>query len=61
MNSLLLNLHSKLHGLQIGTEGQDMVEYALLVSLVALVCVAGIDNVAGALNTVFSSISGSLA
>ena len=61
MNNLFLNLRAKLHGLKLGTEGQDLVEYALLVSLVALVCVAGVNNVASALNTVFSSISSSLA
>jgi pilus assembly protein Flp/PilA len=42
-------------------EGQDLVEYALLVALIALVCVSGISNVASAVNTVFSNISSSLA
>jgi pilus assembly protein Flp/PilA len=42
-------------------EGQDLVEYALLVALVALVCVTGVNNVATAVNSVFSNISSSLA
>jgi pilus assembly protein Flp/PilA len=42
-------------------EGQDLVEYALLVALIALVCVTGVSNVASAVNTVFSNISASLA
>lgn len=42
-------------------EGQDLVEYALVIVLVALGCVAGINNVASAINTVFSNISTTLA
>ena len=61
MNNLFLNLRAKLHGLKVGTEGQDLVEYALLVALIGLVCIAGINNVATAINTVFSNISSSLA
>jgi pilus assembly protein Flp/PilA len=42
-------------------EGQDLVEYALLVALVALVSVTGVNNVAAAVNSVFANISSSLA
>jgi pilus assembly protein Flp/PilA len=51
----------ELQGLKNGEEGQDLVEYALLVALIALVCVTGVGNVATAVNTVFSAISTSLA
>jgi len=61
MNSLLLNLYAKFQGLKNGEEGQDLVEYALLVCLIALVCITGVTNVANAVNTVFSNISSSLA
>jgi pilus assembly protein Flp/PilA len=61
MNNLFLNLSAKLQGLKYGEEGQDLVEYALLVALIALVCITGISNVATAINTVFSNISSSLA
>ncbi len=61
MRNTLLNLYVKLQGLKHGEEGQDLVEYALLVALIALVCVTGISNVATAINTVFTNISGSLA
>jgi Flp pilus assembly pilin Flp len=61
MNNLFPNLRARLHGLKLGTEGQDLVEYALLVALIALVCIAGVNNVATAINTVFSNISSSLA
>jgi pilus assembly protein Flp/PilA len=61
MSNTLLNLYVKFQGLRNGEEGQDLVEYALLVALIALVCITGVSNVATAVNTVFSQISGSLA
>ena len=61
MNNLFLNLYVKLQGLKNGEEGQDLVEYALLVALIALVCISGVSNVATAVNGVFSNISSSLA
>jgi pilus assembly protein Flp/PilA len=42
-------------------EGQDLVEYALLVALIALVAVTGVKQVASAVSTVFLSISNTLA
>jgi pilus assembly protein Flp/PilA len=41
-------------------EGQDLVEYALLVCLIALAAISGIKNVASAVNKVFSNVSSSL-
>ena len=61
MRNSLLNLYLKFQGLKNGEEGQDLVEYALLVALIALVCITGVGNVATAVNSVFSSISTSLA
>jgi pilus assembly protein Flp/PilA len=61
MNNLYLTLLAKFQDLKNGDEGQDLVEYALLVALIALVCITGVGNVATAVNTVFSQISGSLA
>jgi pilus assembly protein Flp/PilA len=60
MNRTLLNLYVKFQGLK-NDEGQDLVEYALLVALIALVCIAGVNNVASAVNNVFASISSTLA
>ncbi len=60
MRDTLLKMHVKLQGLK-NDEGQDLVEYALLVALVALVCVTGVNNVATAVNSVFTNISSSLA
>jgi pilus assembly protein Flp/PilA len=61
MNHLLLKLYAKFQGLRNGEEGQDLVEYALLVCLIALACIVGVNNVASAITTVFSNISASLA
>ncbi|MGO9324097.1 MAG: Flp family type IVb pilin [Terracidiphilus sp.] len=60
MNNLFLSLYVKLQTLTAREEGQDLVEYALLVALIALVCIGGVKQVASAVNTVFSNISGSL-
>jgi pilus assembly protein Flp/PilA len=60
MSNTLLKLSMKLQGLRNGEEGQDLVEYALLVALIALVCIAGVSSVATAVNGVFSTISTSL-
>ena len=61
MKSLFLNFYEKFQGLKNGEEGQDLVEYALLVALIALACVVGVQNVASAITTVFSNISSTLA
>jgi pilus assembly protein Flp/PilA len=61
MNNTLLKLYATFQGLKNAEEGQDLVEYALLVALIALVCVTGVNNVASAINTVFTNISSSLA
>jgi pilus assembly protein Flp/PilA len=61
MNSLFLNLYLKLQNLTLRDEGQDLVEYALLVSLIALSAITGVSKIATAITTVFSNISASLA
>jgi Flp pilus assembly pilin Flp len=44
-----------------GEEGQDLVEYALLVCLIALAAISGVNHVASAVTKVFSNVSASLA
>jgi len=61
MSNTLMNLYVKFQGLKNREQGQDLVEYALLVALIALVCVTSINGVATAINNVFSAISSSLA
>lgn len=60
MSKRLLYLYAKFHGLKNGEEGQDLVEYALLVALIALVSISAVSNVATAVSTVFNNISSSL-
>jgi Flp pilus assembly pilin Flp len=54
-------LHLNFQGLKKGKEDQDLMEYALLVALIAPVCISGVNNLATAVNGVFSNISSSLA
>ncbi|MGO9797530.1 MAG: Flp family type IVb pilin [Terracidiphilus sp.] len=61
MNNMFLAVYVKLQTLMAREEGQDLVEYALLVCLIALAAITGVSKVAGAVNLVFSNISASLA
>ena len=60
MKSITLNLYWTLQALRYNEEGQDLVEYALLVSLIALAAVTGVGSVATAVNNIFTNISTSL-
>jgi len=42
-------------------EGQDLVEYGLLIVLVALACTAALQGLAGGISNMFSSAVGNLA
>ncbi len=61
MRNTLLNMYVKFQGLKNGEEGQDLVEYALLMALIALVCISAVTNVGTAVNGIFQNISSSLA
>jgi pilus assembly protein Flp/PilA len=60
LNNLGFKLYLKIRDLMTREEGQDLVEYALLITLVALAAVTGIRKVSGAINTVFTNISNTL-
>jgi pilus assembly protein Flp/PilA len=60
MNNLLLKLYVKFHDLKNGEEGQDMVEYALVVALIAFGATAGLSSLARGINTAFSNVSSTL-
>jgi len=60
MNKLFLNVYVRLHILLYREDGQDLVEYALLVALIALAAVSGVKEVASAVNTSFSKVSTTL-
>jgi pilus assembly protein Flp/PilA len=60
MSSLIPDLYVRFQSFKHGEEGQDLVEYALLVCLIALATITGVNQVAQAITTVFSNISASL-
>jgi pilus assembly protein Flp/PilA len=60
MNKALLKLNFRFQNLLNREEGQDLVEYALLLSLIALAAVAMIQNVGTAVNAIFSNINASI-
>jgi pilus assembly protein Flp/PilA len=41
-------------------QGQDLVEYALLIAFIALACIIGLQQLGGAINQTYNSISSSL-
>ena len=41
-------------------EGQDLLEYALLVALIALVAIVAVTAAGGAVSTIFTEIAGAL-
>ena len=61
MNTMLLKLYVKFQDLASREEGQDLVEYALVVALIAFGATAGMKTLATGLNTAFNNISTTLA
>jgi len=60
MNNLILKLYVKFQELKNNEEGQDMVEYALVVALIALAATAAMQGVGTALTNKFTAISTSI-
>ena len=56
MQTTLWNLYSRLRDLMLRQEGQDLVEYALVVAVIALGATAGMQAAAGGVNGVFIAI-----
>lgn len=61
MNNMLTRMYIRLHDLKRGEQGQDLVEYGLMLSLICLTLISGINGIATAVNHVFTNISSSLA
>jgi len=57
MNNLLIRLYVKFQELASREEGQDLVEYALLIALIAFGATAGMSKLATGISTAFSNIS----
>jgi len=60
MNTMLLKLYVKIQDLASREEGQDLVEYALVVALIAFGATAGMKALATGLNSAFQGISTTL-
>jgi pilus assembly protein Flp/PilA len=60
MNRILLNLYVRFQDLMNREEGQDLVEYALVVALIALSATIGMKALASGINGAFDSVSVSL-
>ena len=61
MNNMLLKLYVKFQELKNNEEGQDLVEYALVVALIAFGATAGMSTLASGINLAFNTISNKLA
>ncbi len=57
MNNMLLKLYVKFQDLMSREEGQDMVEYVLVIGLIAFGLTAGLTSLASGLNTAYKTIS----
>ena len=60
MNTLLLKLYVKFQDLKNREEGQDLVEYALVIALVALAATAGMHTLATDISSAFTNIGTTL-
>jgi len=55
MTNLYIYLRVALGNLTTCEEGQNLLEYALLVAIIALACVTAVNSVASAINSVFGN------
>ena len=56
MKNRFLMLSIKIQNMLSREEGQDLIEYALVVALIAFAATAGMQNVATKINTAFNNI-----
>jgi len=60
MKIQMMSLYFKIQQQLSREEGQDLIEYALLVALIAFGAVAGLHSVANAINNTFGNIASTL-
>jgi pilus assembly protein Flp/PilA len=61
MNTMLLKMYVKFQDLMSREEGQDLVEYALVVAIIALGATAAMKALATAISNAFGAISSAFA
>jgi len=59
MKNLIYKLQLAIHSLR-NDEGQDLVEYALVVALIAFAAVAGMGTLANDINSAFTAVGSKL-
>jgi pilus assembly protein Flp/PilA len=57
MNDMILKMYAKMQLMMAREEGQDLVEYALVVALIAFGAVAGMSALSIQINSAFNKIS----
>jgi pilus assembly protein Flp/PilA len=57
MNDLMIRLYVNLKSVMAREEGQDLVEYALVVALIAFGAIVGMNQLATGINHAFSGIA----
>lgn len=60
LSQLLLSFKLWLGSLGVSEEGQGLVEYALIIVLIAIVVIAALELLGGQVTAVFQSITGTL-
>lgn len=60
MNNLILRVYVALRRVLHEEGGQDLIEYALVVALIAFAATAGMSSVAGKINDAFNNIGSRL-
>ena len=61
MNNTLIKLYVMFQNLMNREEGQDLVEYALIIALVSIALVVSLNSLTTAVQGVFTTIAGKLA
>jgi Flp pilus assembly pilin Flp len=61
MSKMLKTICKKLRHLAVCESGQDLAEYGLLVTVLALACISGMQGPANSVNQIFGQISTALA
>jgi pilus assembly protein Flp/PilA len=56
MSDLLLKLSAKIQHVMLSEEGQDVIEYALVIAFIAFAATVGMTSLAGAINSAFTTI-----
>jgi pilus assembly protein Flp/PilA len=60
MNTMFLKMYLKVQDLMNREEGQDLVEYALVLALISIAAVASLKTLANAVVNVFANITADL-